>query len=311
MEMEDKEVNKDLKLLVKSSIVVFIAIFLSKVFTYAYRIVVARVYGPEVYGLLALSLMCVGWFIAFGGVGLNQGLLRFISFYRGKNEGKKISYLFKKSLIISIIGGIIAGTIVFLLSGFIANTIFKNESLEIFLKIFSLTIPLGIISAIFLSMLRAYEKINWFTFLTNIFRSFAILIMLVLFILIGFGPKSVPYSYLAGAILLLIAGFFVLKKVLLKKIFNSSVSYEDYSGVFRKVLSYSWPLIFFGLVISIFHWTDSLIIGIFRSVEEVGFYNAAVPIALLLTLSKDLFTQLFFPLVTKEYARGRIKGVKK
>ena len=55
--------DRSLVLLVKSSFVVFVGLFFSKICTYGYRIVVARYYGPEVYGLFALSLMVIGWFI--------------------------------------------------------------------------------------------------------------------------------------------------------------------------------------------------------------------------------------------------------
>ena len=58
-----KGLDKSLKLLVKTSVIVFIGIALSKILTYGYRVIIARHYGPEVYGLFSLSLMIVGWFI--------------------------------------------------------------------------------------------------------------------------------------------------------------------------------------------------------------------------------------------------------
>ena len=65
---------------------VFIGMFLSKIFVYLYRIIIARHYGSEVYGLFALSIMVIGWFRLVSGLGLKQGLLRYISLFRGKKE---------------------------------------------------------------------------------------------------------------------------------------------------------------------------------------------------------------------------------
>jgi O-antigen/teichoic acid export membrane protein len=59
------------------------------------------------------------------------------------------------------------------------------------------------------------------------------------------------------------------------------------------------------MLLQIFHWTDSFIIGIFENAQSVGFYNVAMPIAMLLSISTPLFLQLFFPLVTKEYSKDR------
>ncbi len=59
------EINTGLKMLAKSSMIVLIGIFLSKLFTYIYRIVIARYFGPEVYGVFSLALIILGFFIAF------------------------------------------------------------------------------------------------------------------------------------------------------------------------------------------------------------------------------------------------------
>ena len=81
---ETEAVNKNLSLLAKSSVIVFGGLFLSKVFTYLYRIIIARYYGPEVYGVFALAVMIVTLFVAFSSMGFGNGLIRFISFYRSK-----------------------------------------------------------------------------------------------------------------------------------------------------------------------------------------------------------------------------------
>jgi O-antigen/teichoic acid export membrane protein len=61
---------------------------------------------------------------------------------------------------------------------------------------------------------------------------------------------------------------------------------------------------------SIFYWTDSFFIGFFKSSLEVGVYNAAIPIVLLLTFAPNLFIHLFFPLITKEYSRKNFELIK-
>ena len=61
----ETEINSGLKLIAKSSAIMFIGIFLSKVLTYLYRIIIARNYSPEIYGLFSLSIMIAGWFVVF------------------------------------------------------------------------------------------------------------------------------------------------------------------------------------------------------------------------------------------------------
>ena len=78
--------ESSLKVLAKTSMVVFIGVLLSKVFTYAYRILIARYFGPEEYGLFSLAFMILGFFTALSSLGLIEGVLRYLPIYRGKEQ---------------------------------------------------------------------------------------------------------------------------------------------------------------------------------------------------------------------------------
>ena len=78
------ELDKNLTLIAKSSIIVLIGVFLSKIFTYGHRIIMARYFGPETYGILSLALAITTIFATFATFGLKDGLVRFVPFYRGK-----------------------------------------------------------------------------------------------------------------------------------------------------------------------------------------------------------------------------------
>ena len=92
--MKDQEkINNHLTLLAKSSIIVFIGIFLSKLFTYLYKIIVGRYYGPEEYGVFSIAIMILGIFIAFASLGLSDGLNRFLPMFIANGEKRNVSYL--------------------------------------------------------------------------------------------------------------------------------------------------------------------------------------------------------------------------
>ncbi|MBU4116801.1 MAG: oligosaccharide flippase family protein, partial [Nanoarchaeota archaeon] len=196
----EEQVNKGLKLLVKSSFIVFIGLFLSKVLTYVYRIIIARYFGPEVYGLFSLTMMVLGWFVAISSLGLVDGLGRFIALYRGKKEYNKIKYLLSISAIILFFSSIIAAIILFFSAEFISINFFHNSNLIIFLKIFSFLIPILIFSNFLLCILRAFEKIAWHSFILNILQNIMKLVVLVLFIFLGLKTTSIIFSYFLGTL---------------------------------------------------------------------------------------------------------------
>src|SRR3989338_1931460 len=58
-------------------------IIISKLLGYTYRLIAAR-FGTEEYGILSLGLAVFNILTLIGVLGLNQGALRYVSFYREK-----------------------------------------------------------------------------------------------------------------------------------------------------------------------------------------------------------------------------------
>jgi len=307
-EKESKEINNSLKLLISASFIILLTTILSKILAYLYRIVIAREFGPEVYGIYSISLMVIGLVTVLAGVGLVGGLNRYIPYYRGKNEEDKSSYLLKKITSFLIISGIIGLLFVIFTSGFISDKIFKIAELKSSLIIFSFAIPLILVAGVYFSVLRSYEKIGWFAFIVNILQTSVKLLVLVSLIYLGFSSESIAVSFVAGIAIALFVAYIVSRKkipLLFKK-----RKVNKGKEAMRELLSYSWPLIFFGFISSILSWTDTFMIGVLRTPSEVGFYNAAFPIALIITLSTDLFRQMLLPIIAKEYGKGNMIAVK-
>jgi O-antigen/teichoic acid export membrane protein len=79
----------------------------------------------------------------------------------------------------------------------------------------------------------------------------------------------------------------------------------------RKIVAYSWPLFFSGLMGFVLSWTDSIMIGFFTgSGAEVGIYNAAFPLAQVLTVFMTATTTIAFPIMSGLYGKGKLKEMK-
>ncbi|MBS3074616.1 oligosaccharide flippase family protein [Candidatus Pacearchaeota archaeon] len=300
---DGKKLSTSLKFLAKSSLVVLIGLLLSKLFNYIYRIVIARYFGAEEYGLFSLAVILFILFIAASSLGLSDGVLRFISFYRGKKQLGKINFIIKFSLATTLVSGILAGIILYLTSGMIAEKIVHNQGILIYLKVFSFLIPVSVLSNVLLYILRAHEKVKLYSFSMNIFQNFTKVFFLVLFVFIGLKFNPIIASFFLSAVLLLLLAFFLCKYKLPGVFIKRFISKKQKGQISRELFSYSWPFIFVGVISNIFYWTDSLVLGYFKSAFDVGIYNVAIPLASLLGIAPELFMQLFFPMISFEYSR--------
>ena len=308
---EKTKVNNSLRLIAKTSIIVFIGMVLSKIFTYTYRIIVARAFGPEIYGLFILATIIIGWFVAFSSLGLSRGLLRYIPLYRGEKSKEKIKYVYKIALYLTVFLGIFSGLILFFLSEFIATSVFNNLELIYFLKVFSILIPISLIAAVFLAVIRSFERISAHSLFQNILQNGLRLLLLVIFIFLGLNQNnSIIFSHFSGVFLLLLLSYFYCRFKLPQIFAKYSLEPKTKSTITSSLISFSWPLMFLGILIMVFNWTDSILIGYFNGVAEVGLYNAAVPFILLFNFFPGLFMQLFAPLITKEYAKRNLKLIR-
>jgi len=311
-ETEQKELDKHLKLMAKSSVLVFLGAIFSKLFTYLYRTIIARHFGPEIYGLFSLGLMISILVMAIASLGLLDGTVRFVSFYRGKGDKKRIKYLLKITSAFLLATSFISAILMYFFSGWIAINFFNNPGLAIFIKIFGILTPFTIFFYFFLSIIQAYEKITTYTiildFLENIFKVF----FLVFLIFIGLNTNAVIFSYALGLIAVCLIAFFYIKYNI-SEIFNApNLEKNDKKDLEKQLFSYSWPLIFSVMITGILAYIDSFIIGSFmkNGAYMVGIYNAAIPIASLMTIASGLFARLFLPMITKEFSNKNLDIVK-
>ncbi len=301
----DNETNTGLETIAKSSIFVFVVIILSNLFNYIYRVVIARQFGPEIYGIFSLSLIVLGIFVSISSFGLIDGLLRFIPFYRGKKQINKIRYLIKRTVIILSISGIVSAVALFLLAPFISINLFHTGKMTIFLQILSICIPLTLLSSAFLIVIRSYEKIGWYSFISNVVQSLTKLLMLGVLIFIGIGENSITFSYTFGLLSMLVISYIVCKYSLPFLFGSHSLNKKQKSKILKEIFIYSLPIIFLSLINNIYYWTDSLLIGFFMNPTAVGFYNVATPIVGIIAIIPSMFEQLFFPLITRYFSQKK------
>ncbi len=310
MAQNDEEISKSLTTLAKGSIIVFIGIFLSKFLTYAYRVIIARGFGPESYGLFSLALIIATLFSTVASLGLSEGILRYASLYNNVQDLKKLKPLLKFSLIFSFISGVVFALILFIFSDLIATNIFHDPSLSIYLAYFSIGIPFILISNLFLSIIKANQQIFKYTFTVNILQNLVRFIVIFFLIIIGLKTYAIIGSYLLGILAMFIGAYIFARKYVSNIINQKDINHKESRILNGAFISYSWPIIFAGFIGAVLYWIDSIVIGYLVDTTSVGIYGAAFTIVSLLGIAPELFMQIFLPVIVREYARGRTEVIK-
>jgi len=306
---KDDRLDSSLKIIVKSSLFVFIFLLFSRIIFYFYRVIIARDFGPDIYGSFSLALAIFSFAITLSFLGFSEGILRFTPLYRGTKKINNIRYILRWSISILTISSVLFGALLFFASEFISINIFHDPNLIIFLKVLSFVFPFCIIGSVFLCFIRGFEKAKEYTFISEFLQNAAKLVFLIFFIVLGMKSSSIVFSHFAGVLLVSIVSYFYcrykLPEIFKKNVLNGKTKKK----VRSKFVFYSIPLIFSGILYVLFGYMDSILIGIFKSPSDVGFYNAALPIATFLSFIPTLFLQIFFPMITREFFEKKFELV--
>ncbi len=298
-----QELDKSIKTIAKGSGIIFIGIILSKILTYIYRVIVARI-GVEEYGLFSIGLAVISFLAIITSLGLGEGVVRYVSYYIGKNEETKARSVIKSSLLITGTASFIIATFLIIFSGWISTNIFHDSSLTIILAVFAIALPLDVIKKIILSAIRAFQKIEYDLYSRNIIENIAKILLTLLLIYLGFGILGVVIGYVAAfAISLVVSIYFLRTKVFSLEGTTTKIRYKD-------LMYYSLPLLFAGVMLFVMGWIDTLMISYFKTSVDVGLYNAALPLAQLLYLFPYALSFLFLPTLSTLYAQNKKEIVK-
>ena len=82
------DLEDSLKKITKGAGIALIGIIVSKMLGYFYRILVART-DTEVYGLLSIGIAMFSLLSTVSLLGLNNGILRYVAFYKGKEDQER------------------------------------------------------------------------------------------------------------------------------------------------------------------------------------------------------------------------------
>jgi polysaccharide transporter, PST family len=205
----DFKISKILKSeLIKTSFFTSIATFVKIVTAFVLNKVVAIYIGP-------VGVALIGQFNNFFGIvttistgGINNGVVKHIAEDRESktNSQKVISTAF----ILVLICSLIAGTILFIFSGYFSNLIFKSYEYKFVLVIISVSILFASLNSLLMSILNGHKEVKKYTY-ANIITSLFILALSVSLV-IKYNLKGVLIALvLAQSLVFFITLGFVLK----------------------------------------------------------------------------------------------------
>ena len=284
--------------------IVFAGMVILVLFGFLSRAVIARYFSTGEYGVFNLALTVLSIALVVATLGFQNSLPREVAFYREK-EPSRVRDLISTALIIVALNSIIWTIILTLGAGNIAQ-IFNEERLVYALKIVAFALPFSALIGTIISISRGFGRVRERVYFQNIVYPTAFLVFIALGAFLNFPFTYVFFAYVVAQVITLLALTFDVWKV---RLFGFRMSLDLELG--KELVVFSLPLLFTGILGFVMNWTDTLMLGYYKSSEVVGLYNAAAPIAKLLQIFLNSASFLYVPIASQFYAMGKLGELKR
>ncbi|MBW2038706.1 MAG: flippase, partial [Deltaproteobacteria bacterium] len=292
-------VTSDLKLVAKSSSVAFWSRLYALALQYLTALIIARVLGLKLMGSFFLGFAILSVLSVFCQVGLGSGILKFLSIrlLEEDYEYAKRILLFSVKCILGASLGIAAVT--YISRNMLSLHVFADPDLKLVLLFIAATIPFYSLFLFSIEALKAFKRIGSLVAVQHLLFPTVHLLLLVVLFGMGLRLSSPLISILLATVLSVAAFLSLFRKVLLQGAYNSGRALDA-----REIFSVSIPLYLAYIMALLTSWTDTLMLGIFKTSQEVGLYTAAAKTAVFVAFLLTAVNYIMPPLAAQLYERG-------
>ena len=300
----------NLKELLKGSGIAFAFRILGGALGYVFTLMITRSLGADAMGIYALSLTVASIFSLFGKLGFDTATLRFVAEYNARGEKEKVAIVLNRIMKIVLPASIFLSVLMFLYSPFIAEYIFHKEHLVPYFRIISIALFPMILTSISSSSLQGLKKIKIYAFVGNMSNQlFGIIALLVMLNFFTRDASAVLIAYgIASILTALVAILFLNRYIRIQEILSPKKTDEVFK--LSKLLSVSFPMFLSSSMFLVMSWTDTIMLGIFRTEADVGVYNVAMRLSGITSIMLTSINSIAAPKFAEFYGTGNMDGLK-
>ncbi|WP_255707281.1 flippase [Thiomicrolovo sulfuroxydans] len=290
--------------LLKGSIVTFFLKVLGVGFGYVLTLLIARLFGADNLGLYTISITFLNILVLLGVFGFDNALVKFIAGFNARRDMQKTKEVFQKAYAISIPISLFLSAILFVLAEKISLRLFNNEQLTIFLQITSIGIVPFVLLKINSAFFRGLKMILQYSLFENVLISLLAVLIMLFLVMWNKSPEMIIGAY--------VCALFIVYLLSYRKTYNilSRIGTHRHTLTYRQLLDVSFPMLLASSVVLIMTWTDIIMLGVFKSEEDVGIYSVVVKLAGLTSITLMAVNSIAAPKFSECFQNNDLQGLK-
>lgn len=280
--------------------IVFVFYLFAALFAYFFRLLLSRNLSLTDFGLFFSLFAFASIFYTIRDFGVFQSTYYFIPRFLATGNNQKIKAVLSKVFKISILMTLLISFLIILLSKYLALNYFHIADNNIII-LFFIGFIFNAFEMSFMTLFNVFQSQILFS-AHNFFRSFLIFIL-----------TFISFKYFTGIYVPLVCGIIVYFVILVissiiffKKVFPQFFKVKESYFNYNKLIKFGIPATLAVLGFNILTSIDTIILTYFRSLEDVGLYNAVLPIITLLLYLPNAISAVMYPMSIELWAKKKL-----
>lgn len=278
---------------------------IGRVLNYATQIALAWMYGPAQLGLYVLGITLVQMTNVLSQFGMDNGVVRYVAHYRAEGDASRVRGTILLALWAPFIFSIVLAALMFFSADFLAGNLYNKPTLEIVIKVFSLSLPVFTLMNMASYATVGFQSVKHLIFVQQVAQPLINLVFILVFFFAGAQILGAVVAYIISMLAGSLLALHYLRQVFPRLTDRESSTKFEIWALFNA----SWPLILSSFTQRVNSWTAVTVLGIFASASAVGIYNTAARTAMLSALVLFAFNGIFSPIISSLYRSGRLEDL--
>ena len=276
---------------------------ISTIFAMVTSIIIARFFGPEMVGIVALINSFLLLVTIFTVMGTGTSILRLIPEHIVKFSYSSAFRLYRKTQFIVIFVSMLTGTLFYLSADIIASKLFSKPHLSFYFAIASTFVAFKSIMLLNTQAVRGLKLIKVFALMQLLPQCLNFILLISLYLVSE--SRNIPvYALLCSFALTGTIGWIIMELA-----FKSKIQPKEnvHSMPIMEILSISLPMLMASAMGFIIGQTGIIMLGIFRSEAEVGYYSVAFKLASLTSFVLTAINTMAAPKFSELFNSGKLE----
>jgi O-antigen/teichoic acid export membrane protein/Mrp family chromosome partitioning ATPase len=274
---------------------------ISQVANVGTTLLIARLLGRSALGTYAQAFAFLSLLVPLSIFGLGVSLTRFVAIHLADGDQGAVRGTIRTGVGVATTSAGMLGTALFAAAPWLVRHAFHDPSLAMALRTVAITLPVAACMSACLAATQGYRTMKPSALISLVYQPLAQIGGSLLLVRLGLGVRGAMLalfaSYASGCLLALVA----LGRVMRKGGKLGARPVYRPGELFRfSLVAWLAVLASYGLI-----WADTILLGMFRSSDEVGVYNVATRLVVLATFVMAPITSAFAPRIADLHHRGR------